>query len=193
MFFERHKIKKERKAKKNRLSVLELMYKDFKNLLECKYWTGALMDVDGDIYNINVWLESLAEKYRNLAYEILNCKGFRETEAPYEQKIPCRQLKLTDGKVRTYIDSDKTITIKNLRENQEQFRKKFGPDYSEWKEINENNIETANIYWPGYTYLVHLRQDELPRMEASFRKIFRNIEMEMFKLKRELGEPGYRY
>ena len=171
-------------------------------LLLKRYLQELLEEKDNHIYGDPIWVNSslLVDEWNAKIDEISNeipefsgklkkIKGYSVFGLPDEKKVPVEQIcRGEDGCVYTYVSCERRITIRELRENQNEADWKFyAQNYETWRDCSDWQCSYANRCWPWVTYLISQYEITIPQMESNINTLIKELEEEICELKKKLA------
>lgn len=176
-----------------RLNSCLLLKRRLQELLEEKdnHIYGDPMWVNSSLL-VEVWnakIDEISKEIPEFKGKLQKIKGYNVFGLPDERKIPFEQIgRGDDGSIYSYVSCKRMITVRELRDNQNEADWEFYPqNYETWKDFSDWKCSYANRNWPWITYLVSQYQCTIPQMEKNMNSIIKELEEEICKLKKMLA------
>lgn len=192
MFFKK-RAKKMKERTTARLNSCLLLKRHLKELLEEKenHIYGSPIWVNSNLL-VDIWnarIDELSKEIPEFSGELKKIKGYSVFGLPDEKKIPFDQISRgKNGKLYPYVTSERMITVRELRENQNEADWKFyAQNYETWRDCSDWQCSYANRCWPWVTYLISQYEITIPQMESNINTLIKELEEEICELKKKLA------
>ena len=141
------------------------------------------------VYVWNERIDAICREVPEFKKKLQKIKGYNAFDLLDESKIPVDQIgRDGDGNLYSYVNGNQKITVRELRENQDQADWSFyAKGYEAWRDCSDWQCTYANRNWPWITYLVSQYQCTIPKMEESIEELIKEMDKEIGSLKKKLA------